>query len=119
MDSETLSKLARDIDFRLAMKKAARSDQPLPPKVLRWLTQDDEFQTLLQKTIDLSKFEQLGWPLNTLKLVLSEEDSKTALLASLEKDERVALLLAEVIERYNHTMKVLSGLRSKLRSLRS
>jgi hypothetical protein len=116
MDSGTLSNLAHDIDFRLAMKKAARSDQPLPPKVLRWLTQDDEFQSLVQKAIGSIKFEWRGLH-NTLRLVLEEEEAKTKLLASLEKDERVALLLAEKMDRYNHTMKVLSGLRSRLRSL--
>lgn len=111
MDSRTLSHLVDDIDFRLTMKRAARSDRPLPAKVLRWLTQDNEFQALLQKTIVSMKLEPLR-DLNTLK-----EDAKTSLLSSLEQDERVALLLAEAIERYNHTLKVLSGLRSRLRSL--
>lgn len=110
MNSETLSQMVHDIDFRLAMKKAARSDKPLPPKVLRWLTQDDEFQALLQKTTVSMKLDPLR-DLNTLK-----EDAKASLLSSLAQDERVALLLAEVIERYNHTMKVLSGLRSRLHS---
>src|SRR3954469_3876681 len=60
MDSETLSHLVQDIEFRVAMKKAARSDQPLPPKVLRWLTRNEEFQTVVQKVINSMKLERRG-----------------------------------------------------------
>ena len=114
LSSDLRRELANDLGFRLALNQAVGARPPLNGWVIRNVVSDESFFGLFGEV--LTSLGPIGRDLDeTYHSML--QGQREELFRRLSSNERLALLVAEWMERSNERMRVLAGLESRLGSL--
>src|SRR6266446_663572 len=105
---------AHDLNFRLALNRAAKATPPLNTWVIRNIVSDRNLAILLFDVL-----QNIGEHPSEIEAIYDPKFTglRKKIFLKLSRDPRVALMVAEWMEKSNERMQVLAGLKSRLEGL--